>query len=170
MEGRNQLCWSQKLAHGAPFWRAEIKRGLHWHRGDPEPFLFICHGGDDATGEWCAWPDKRVNGGLTIPMSWVATGLAGTHPGRPIFLLSCNRNALLSCNRNAHCLGVPGVYYARRVILSVPYLDVTGRFADQFEELGTDEHPAPTAPPRPPMLPVPLLPPPFPPLLLPPPH
>jgi len=136
--GDNFLCLNRGIAYQEPFWRAEIKRGLHWRRGDPEPFLFIGHGGDDADGVWCAWPDEGLSDG-PLPLAEVARGLAGSHPGRPVFILSCNKNG--------RRLGVPGVYYARRVVRCIPYSDTTGTKADQFEELGTDERPGPTSRP-----------------------
>jgi hypothetical protein len=132
----HRLIWSANIAAGEPEWRSEIKANLP--PGTPEPFLFVCHGGDDKDGVWCAWPDLVIDGGDPIPEKYVARMLkAMLPPGTPIYFVSCNASG--------RTLGVPGVHYARHIVRTFPYTgwqdeEVT---ADRFEDFVTD-------PPRPP--------------------
>lgn len=125
----NVLILNKNIAWGELFWRTEIKSGLP--RNSPEPYLVICHGGDNKQGVWCLWPDNSAGDG--IPVTPFVDALRRTRPPhQPIFLLVCNKQG--------RSLNVPGVYYMKSVVCAAPYTAyAVGRdTADRFGQFVTD--------------------------------
>ncbi len=92
---------SDNLAHGVPAWEKEAKKRFE------HPILLVCHGNTER-GEWRLYPDR----GGSMSAESVARLLKKLYPGRPIVLIACNPDHL--------SFHVSGVYYARKLVSSIP--------------------------------------------------
>lgn len=138
------------LAAFAPLWRDEIGRRFDNAVG------ILVHGGDFVEGQWIAGTNVAMFRRVT-PMREVVEHYQRLYPDRVVVLLACNTGSLR--------LGIPGVYYAKSSVWSVPDRAVTPEMyenglAEQklpdcnFDEDPEDEppqsvRPAALSPPKP---------------------
>ncbi len=94
---------SDNLAHGAPAWEREAAKRFD------RPVLLIVHG-YSWSGQWAIYPDA----GPSMSVEGVARLLKKLYPGRPIVVLSCNPAGV--------GLKLHGVYYARKIVSSIPHM------------------------------------------------
>lgn len=93
-----------QVASGAALWQLEFT--LKYHR---VPVVIAVHGG--GTDHWMFYPDK----GMPVDADSFVAGVAASHPGRLILVASCNEKGFP--------LHVPGAWYPKNIIWSIPGRD-----------------------------------------------
>jgi hypothetical protein len=100
-ERLNSIVLSGDIGKGAKRWESEARKRLR------DPLILVCHG-TTRNDSWYLQPDI----GPPLHVEGVARLLKKAFPGRPILLIVCNEGA--------HQLYVPGVYYAKSIVWSIP--------------------------------------------------